>query len=411
MGSNRIMGTAIVGLVGAIVGSFSMMLYASTHFANVAGPNNTPPALSAAPLRSGMSDQDRIISAVKRVTPSVVQISVTANGQLLVPADPFQQFFGGQQQPQMRHFQERGSGSGFVFSKSGLIVTNAHVVNFGNGVTKIEVVFSNGDRVPAHLYAANNGNDIALIKVDHYAKLPPPVELGDSDKLQAGQWAIAIGEPFELKQTVTLGVVSGFNRNETIGGSGRSVDYKGLLQTSAPINPGNSGGPLIDLEGRLIGVNSATANPQMGAQGIGFAIPVNTMKTTALALEQHPGIQSGTNIGYIGVQIATVTDSIRTQLNYQGKGVAVGGVVTGSPADQAGMQPGDVVQKINGKDVATVQEFQTTIRATKIGKSVNMQVWRGGVKQLVTVKVGEQPQNVQGYQPQPLQGNPGITQP
>ena len=401
MGS-RIMGTAIVGLAGAVIGSFSMMVYASTHFANVAGPGNTPPALRAAPLGGG-SDQDRIVSAVKRVTPSVVQINVTANGQQIVPADPFQQFFGGPSAPQVRRFQERGSGSGFVYSRNGLIITNAHVVNFGQGVTKIEVVFFNGDHVPAHLYAANNGSDVALLKVDGYAKLPPPIELGDSDKLQAGQWAIAIGEPFELKQTVTVGVVSGFNRNETIGGAGRQVDYKGLLQTSAPINPGNSGGPLIDVEGRLIGVNSATANPQYGAQGIGFAIPVNTMKATVVALEAHPGVSSGTNLGYVGIQMATINENIRAQLGYKGTGVAIGGVISGSPADQAGIQPGDVIQKINGKDVTASDDVASTIKATKVGQTVSLQIWRAGVKQLVAVKVGEAPQGYGAVPAQPQQ--------
>ena len=136
----------------------------------------------------------------------------------------------------------------------------------------------------------NIGADVALVKVDNYQKLPPPVEIADSSKLQAGQWAIAIGEPWQLQQSVALGVVSGFNRDETIGTeNGTAQEFKGLLQISTPINPGNSGGPLIDIDGRLIGVNQSTANPQAGAQGIGFAIPSNTVREQSPLLEKNPG--------------------------------------------------------------------------------------------------------------------------
>src|SRR6202166_3219112 len=161
---NRILPTAIVALVGAIIGSFAMMLYASTHFANVAGPGNTPPALSAAPIYSGTSDQDRIVSAVKRVAPSVVALNVTVNGQQFVPADPFSQMFRGQTPCRIQSYRARASGSGFVVSRDGLIVTNAHVVRPPNGgsVSKIEVVFQNNDRVAGHVYGMNVGADVAL---------------------------------------------------------------------------------------------------------------------------------------------------------------------------------------------------------------------------------------------------------
>ena len=405
MKTSRLLSTLMVALVGAIVGSFAMMLFASTHFAGVAGPNNTPPTLSAAPLTGG-SDQDRIVGAVKRVAPSVVALNVTVNGQQVVPNDPFSQMFGGQSGGHIQRFKARASGSGFVWSRDGLIVTNAHVVHPPNGsnVSKIEVLFQNGDRVPAHVYSANIGTDLALIKVDGYAKMPPPIEVADSNKLQAGQWAIAIGEPFELKQTVTVGVVSGFNRDETIGSeSGGSQEFKGLLQTSAPINPGNSGGPLVDVEGRLIGVNQSTANPQAGAQGIGFAIPSNTVKEQVALLEKNPGTHQGTNMGYIGASLATVNPNLRVQLNYQGNGVAVMQVVSGSPADAAGLQPGDVIQKIDGKDIASADDLTKAIRATKPGQTVNLQVWSGGLKKLVSIKTAERPADIGAVLPQQQQ--------
>ena len=236
--------------------------------------------ISRASSDGSESDQTRIVNAVRRVMPSVVALRITIDGRLYVPVDPLDRMLGGSSGMQIVPFRARASASGFVYSKDGLIVTNAHIVQFsGGGDLKIAVLFQNGDRVPAHLYAADPAVDLALIKVDGYAKLPRPVELGTSSSVAAGQWAIVIGEPFELQESVSLGVVSGFNRTETVeGGDGGVRTFVGLLQTSAPINPGNSGGPLIDYSGRLIGVNQSTANPQAGAQGIGFAIPVDTMK-------------------------------------------------------------------------------------------------------------------------------------
>lgn len=392
----RIVPTLVVALVGAIIGSFSMMLYASTHFAGVAGPGNTPPVISAAPL-SGSDDQARIVTAIHRVEPSVVALNVTVNGQQVVPIDPFAQFFGQQGPERVQRFRARASGSGFVYSRDGLIVTNAHVVRPPNGgtVSKIEVVFQNGDRVPGRVFAENIGADLALVKVDNYSKLPPPIEIADSNHVQAGQFAIAVGEPFELKQSASLGIVSGFNRDETIGNDmGGAQEFKGLLQTSAPINPGNSGGPLVDIEGRLIGVNQSTANPQAGAQGIGFAIPSNTVRTVVASLEEHPGTHQGTNMGYIGAALATVTPDLRVQLNYKGSGVAVAQVVQGGPADQAGLQPGDVILKVNGKEVTKDSDVIDIIKNTKPGQTVNLEVWSGGVKKLVAVKTVERPADV-----------------
>jgi S1-C subfamily serine protease len=394
----RIFPTLVVGLIGAIIGSFSMMLFASTHFVGIAGPGNTPPSVSAAPIAGG-SDQARIISAVKRVAPSVVAINVTVNGQQMVPSDPFGQFFGGQPSPgRVQRFKARASGSGFIYSRNGdsaTIVTNAHVVRPPNGgaISGIQVVFQNGTHATGTVFSENIGADLALIKVTGVKDVPPPIEIADSTKLQAGQWAIAIGEPFELKQSVSLGVVSGFNRDETIGteSGGGEIQFKGLLQTSAPINPGNSGGPLIDVEGRLIGVNQSTANPQAGAQGIGFAIPANTVKEQVALLEKTPGTRQGTNAGFIGAALQTVTPDVGVQLNYRGKGVAIAQVVQGGPADQAGLQPGDVITKINGTDVTTNDEVVKAIRATKPGGSVAMQIWSSGVKKLVNVKVAERP--------------------
>src|SRR5579872_1200411 len=173
---NRVLPTAIVALVGAIIGSFVMMLYASSHFANSAGPENTPPIVSAAPLTSGGSDQDRIVNAVKRTKPSVVAIELTVNGKQIIPVDPFMQQFFGQQGPSIvQPFRGRASGSGFVFDNKGDIVTNAHVAHpdIPNGqVSSMTVTFASGAHATAHLVAANIGADLAVIRVDS-KNLPP----------------------------------------------------------------------------------------------------------------------------------------------------------------------------------------------------------------------------------------------
>ncbi len=396
---NRVLPTVIVGLAGAVIGSFIMMLYASTHFANVAGPNHTPPAVIAAAL-SGGSDQDRIVSAVKRVEPSVVAINLIVNGQQVVPAD---QFFGNLGPQELQRYQARASGSGFVYKSDGEIVTNAHVVTPPNNgtISKLEVVFANGNRIPAHVVSTNIAADLAIVKVDNYAKLPPAVELANSDTLQQGQWAIAIGEPIGLQKTVTVGVVSAFDRNEPIQNeSGQAITFKGLLQTSAPINPGNSGGPLVDLQGKVIGVNQSTAS---SVQGIGFAIPSNTVRQTVASLEQNPGVHQGTGSSYIGIAPNDLNPGLRREIGgYQGPGVAIVQVFPGTPADSAGLNPGDVIYRVDGKNITSSKQLITIISAAKPGQTLDFDTWSQGIKKLVAIKVSEKPA---GYgQPQPQQG-------
>jgi serine protease Do len=413
MKSRTMFRMSVVGLIGAIIGSFSMMVFASTHFPWIAGPGNTPPAVSAAALPvSGADDQSRIVSAVNRVEPSVVALEVVVNGTQLVPVNPLQRLLGGGEGPVYRqHVQEQASGSGFIYSSDGLILTNAHVVP--KGTSKITVVFANGDRVPGHVYSSNPAIDLALVKVDHYAKLPPPVQFADSSHVQQGQWAIAIGEPFALQQSVSVGIVSGFNRNEPIQNDNGQVDlFKGLLQTSAPINPGNSGGPLIDDNGRVIGINQSTASPEGGAQGIGFAIPANTVAQTAVTLEKNPGKTldpngTGTGKAFLGVGLQNLDNTVRTQIGYQDQGgVAVAQVVGDSPADKAGLEPGAVIQAVDGKNVNSASQLEQAIAADKPGTTVALRVWYQGVKQNVRVVLGEEPAEQYLQQEQQSGGGP-----
>jgi serine protease Do len=390
---NRILPTLIVGLIGAVIGSFVMMLYASTHFGGSAGPDRTPPAYAAMPI-SGVSDQDRIVSAVKRTKSSVVAIIEEINGQQYIPADPFfQQFFGQQGPGIVQPYKGEASGSGFVIDSSGDIVTNAHVVSPEQGahVTNLTVVFANGDKVPAHVVAANVGADVAIIKVDNYHRLPPPLQFADSDRLEQGQWAIAIGEPLQLQQTVTVGVVSAMHRSEPIPtDNGNEIDFKGLLQTSAPINPGNSGGPLIDIDGRVIGVNQSTVKSAY-AQGIGFAIPSNTVKMVVADLQKHPGVHQGTDTGFLGILMQNLTPGFKNQIGYDGQGIGIQQVIPGSPADQAGISPGDVILQVDGKNVSDTKVLHDYIASKKPGDTIRLNVWSQGVKKFVAVKLGETP--------------------
>ncbi|HET9392178.1 MAG TPA: trypsin-like peptidase domain-containing protein [Candidatus Rubrimentiphilum sp.] len=391
---NSILPAAIIALAGAVVGSFAMMLYASTHFVAVTGPVHEPPAVRAASI-SGGSDQERIISAVKRVKASVVAIDVSVNGKQYIPIDPIMQQFFGQQGPGvLQPYSARDSGSGFIYGSQGYIVTNAHVVRPipGAQTTSITVVFPNGQKVPAKLVAANVGADLALLKLNDGRQLPPGLALADSDKLQQGQWAIAIGEPYELQQSVTVGVVSAFDRSEPIQtDTGQSITYKGLLQTSAPINFGNSGGPLIDMNGDVIGVNQSTLGGR--AQGIGFAIPSNTVKRVVEQMIAHPGITQPPAQAFMGVGLQPVTSGFRNQTNYRGQGgVAVTQVVSGSAADAAGIEPGDVILKMNGKAYNDAAALNTAIGKLHPGDKVNVEFWSQGNKRLAQVTLGARPE-------------------
>lgn len=400
---SRVLPTLIIGLAGAVIGSFLMMLYASSHFGGATGPDRTPPAIAAVPL-SGVSDQDRIVSAVKRTKSSVVAITEQVNGQEVIPADPFfQQFFGGQGPNIAQPYRAEASGSGFVIDDRGDIVTNAHVLQppSGGRVTKLTVVFANGDHVPARVVAYNVAADVGILKVDGYSKLPPALDLGDSTRLEQGQWAIAIGEPLQLQQTVTVGVVSGFNRSEPIPTeNGAEIDFKGLLQTSAPINPGNSGGPLIDIDGQVIGMNQSTVKSAY-AQGIGFAIPSNTVKSVVASLEKNPGVHQGTDTGFLGIYMAELTAGVKNQIGFNGSsGVAVQQVFSGSPADQAGIQPGDVILQVDGKSFDNVKDLHNYIGSKKPGDTIRLNVWSQGMKKFVAIKLIEAPAAVPETQQQ-----------
>jgi putative serine protease PepD len=274
--------------------------------------------------------------------------------------------------------EQRGeaTGSGFVVSTDGHIVTNAHVVE---GATRVTVKIGDGDAVGAEVVGRDASTDIALLKVtDTGGTTLKALAFADSDQLQVGDQTYAIGNPFGLDRTLTSGVVSALQRQITAP-NGFSID--GVIQTDAPINPGNSGGPLLDDRGDVIGVNSQILNgagsSESGNVGIGFAAPSNTVRNVIEQLEADGRVQHA----YLGVQMGDAENG----------GAQVGAVADGGPAQQGGLRAGDVIVAFDGRDVADAAALSALVNARKVGDEVRLTIDRGGTRQTVTVTLGEQP--------------------
>jgi len=295
------------------------------------------------------------------------------------PFEMFPEFFGGpggprgrrQPAPRQQEFKVPSLGSGFVISPDGYILTNNHVVD---GVDEIKVYFSDGAIRDAKIIGQDPKTDLALIQVAD-AKNLTALPLGDSDAILPGDFVVAIGDPFGLDHTVTLGIVSAKGREL---GQGPYDDY---IQTDAAINPGNSGGPLLDLSGAVIGINSAI-NPQ--ANTIGFAVPINIAKEILPQLKEHGSVTRG----WLGVGIQEVTPELAAALKLDVKqGALVAQVTPGSPADKAGVQRGDVIQSFGGKPVSKPRDLSRAVAATEIGKTVELVVLRDGKSKTLEAKI------------------------
>lgn len=291
--------------------------------------------------------------------------------------DPFmREFFGGGAN-RPRTERRRGLGSGFIISEDGYVCTNHHVVAGVDTVT----VGINEKTYKATIVGSDERTDLALLKINAPTKLKP-VYLGDSDRVQVGDWAVAIGNPFGLDRTFTVGVVSAIGR--------RDVDMMGgsHIQTDASINPGNSGGPLINIYGEVIGINRMIYSQTGGYMGIGFAIPINTARSILEQLKTHKKIKRG----YIGVQIVPLTEEYAKELGLpNNEGALVGQVVGGGPADKGGLQVGDVILKAGDSAVKDFGDLVGTVEKTSIGKTIQLAVWRNKAKINLFVTVGERP--------------------
>lgn len=293
--------------------------------------------------------------------------------------DPFlREFFGSGMEPAPQIKMRKGFGSGIILSEDGYICTNHHVVA---GVDKVSVKIDD-DGYSADIVGSDHMTDIALLKIKPRQKLKP-VFFGDSDEVRVGDWAIAIGSPFGLDRTFTVGVVSAIGRNDVdlMGGS--------YIQTDASINPGNSGGPLINIYGEVIGINRMIYSKSGGYMGIGFAIPINTAKSVLAQLKQHKMIKRG----YIGISVALISDNYSKQLGLDDGeyGAFVGSIVSNSPADRAGMMMGDVITKINDKEVDNFKDLLNMIEKAPVGSTMKITALRNKVRMNFYVTVAERP--------------------
>ncbi|MEP9371766.1 DegQ family serine endoprotease [Mesorhizobium sp. KR1-2] len=268
-------------------------------------------------------------------------------------------------------------GSGFVVdAEKGIIVTNNHVIADAD---EIEVNFSDGSKLKATLAGTDTKTDIAVLKVDPKAKKLTAVKFGDSNKMRIGDWVMAVGNPFGLGGTVTVGIVSARNRDINSG------PYDDFIQTDAAINRGNSGGPLFNMEGEVVGINTAIISPSGGSIGIGFSIP----SELAAGVVQQLAEYGETRRGWLGVRIQPVTDEIAESLGMKSaKGALVAGVIKGGPVDNGTIQAGDVITKFDGKDVHEMRDLPRVVAESPVGKAVDVIIVRKGVEQTVKVTLG-----------------------
>lgn len=339
---------------------------------------------------------DAFSQIAEKASPAVVWI--TAEKTVARPSSPFdfpdnpfddeffRRFFRGQNPPQLRQQQPKMKqtdlGSGFIVSADGYIMTNNHVVA---GADKLKVKLLNNKEYDGKLVGTDPETEVAVIKID--ANDLPFLELGDSDKIKVGEWVLAIGNPFGQANTVTAGIISAKNRN--IGMSA----YENYIQTDAAINPGNSGGPLINIDGQVIGINTAIISRSGGNLGIGLAIPVNMAKSVYDEL-----VKGGKVVrGFLGISYSEVTPELAKALGLEEntKGVVISQIIKDSAAEKAGLKINDVIVEFNGKPVEKVEDFRYGVAALKPGTKVDMVIMREGKKETISVELGERPSKEQ----------------
>jgi S1-C subfamily serine protease len=342
------------------------------------------------PATGAIGSSSFVTAAVNRVGSAVVRIdterTITRRGSDPFFDDPvFRRFFGNGFQGQLPREQLRGLGSGFIIDKSGLILTNAHVVDKADKVT---VRLKDGRSFEGKVQGADEVTDLAVVKINAGGDLPV-APLGSSNNVQVGDWAIAVGNPLGLDNTVTLGIVSTLRRSSA---EVRIPDKRlEFIQTDAAINPGNSGGPLLNGQGEVIGINTAIRGDAMG---IGFAIPIDKAKTVAAQLERGERIAHP----FIGVQMEELTPELAKQFNSNPNspielpeinGVLVRQVVPNSPAAAAGIRPGDVIVQVDGQRITKGAQLLDIVEASRVGQELQLKVQRGNRTQQLSVRTAQ----------------------
>ena len=342
-------------------------------------PSGTQPRIvpAALPIPSGSFAQ-----VAESVAPAVVNINTVTRVSGRTPVEEFfgdemlKRFFGGDV-PERQQVQ-RSLGSGVIVDASGIVLTNAHVVE---RATEIEVAPADGKKHKAKVMGADRKTDLAVLKLTGGGPYPA-ANLGDSDRVRVGDWVLAIGSPFGLQQTVTAGIISAKGRSI---GQGPFDDF---LQTDAAINPGNSGGPLVNMSGEVVGINSAILSRTGGNVGIGFSIPVNMAKRIYTELAAKGKVTRG----WLGVSIQPLTADLAKSFGLkEPNGVLISDVVSDSPAAQAGVASGDIIIEFDRKKVDSPQELQKVVAATAPGRAVPLKVWRDKGEKMLEIKIGETP--------------------
>ena len=382
--SNR---TTALFLGGALVLAGLTLAFTEKSKADAARP--VPKiALDERPIAREAGGHTSFAPVVKKVNPGVVKISVTIKAHNMSSSDDdngadmqdfFHHFFGDQYPGRrMQMVPQFGIGSGVIVSKDGYILTNNHVVD---GADEVKVSLQDGREFSATVVGRDPKSDIAVIKIQ--AANLPTVPMADSDKVEVGDVVLAIGNPFGIGQTVTTGIVSATGRGGNLG-----LDYEDFIQTDAAINPGNSGGALVDVEGRLIGINTAIYSRSGGNQGIGFAIPTNLARDIMESLIRDGKVTRG----YLGVIIQDVSPALAKEFRLkQATGALIGDVTPKSPAERAGLQSGDVILEFNGKQVTDSRHLKLEVGCTRPGQTVPLKVLRDGKPKTLRVTVKELP--------------------
>ena len=323
---------------------------------------------------------DRLLPAVVNVsTTQVVEGSAGIELPQLPPGSPFEEFFKEfmeRNQPKQQQRRRATSlGSGFFIDNAGHVVTNNHVIQDAD---EISVILHDDTRLEAKVIGRDAKTDIAVLKVEPHGKLAP-VKFGDSDNIRVGDWVVAIGNPFGFGGTVTAGIISARGRDINAG------PYDDFLQTDASINRGNSGGPMFNLDGEVIGINTAIFSPSGGSVGIGFAIPSNSARGVIQQLIEHGQVRRG----WLGVRIQSVTEEIADALGLkEAAGALVAGVIPGGPAEKAKLKDGDVILEFDGKPIGQMRRLPRLVADTDVGKTVPIKVWRDGRALTMKVEVG-----------------------